>query len=79
MMVTCPVGSLRWTAQLASNKTDYINGLTHCRWHRHAVGVRHTFGVLPGQMPQGRTDGFVARFSQTGQRRCGSNNWAPAK
>lgn len=67
LLAYSPSGSLRWTAQLASNKTDYISGLTVDGTDTLWVSG-YTFGVLPGQMPQGRTDGFVARFSQAGQR-----------
>jgi len=61
-----PSGFLRWTAQIASNKTDFLSGLAidgdDSLWLSG-----YTFGTLPGQMTQGRTDGFVARFAQTGQ------------
>lgn len=67
LLAYSPSGSLRWTAQLASSKTDYISGLSVDAYDTLWVSG-YTFGVLPGQMPLGRTDGFVARFSQAGQR-----------
>ncbi len=60
-------GSLRWTAQIASTKTDFVSGLAVDSDDTVWVSG-YTFGVLPGQMSLGRTDGFVARFSQAGQR-----------
>ncbi|MFO0622452.1 MAG: SBBP repeat-containing protein [Polyangia bacterium] len=62
-----PAGQLRWTAQIASSKTDYITGLSVDRDDTLWVSG-YTFGVLPSQTSPGRTDGFVARFAQTGQR-----------
>ncbi len=60
-------GFLRWTAQIASSKTDFLSGLAidadDTLWLSG-----YTFGTLPGQVSQGRTDGFVARFAPSGQR-----------
>ncbi len=62
-----PSGTLRFTAQIASNKTDYLSGLAVDADDTVWVSG-YTFGVLPGQMPPGRTDGFVGRFAPSGER-----------
>lgn len=62
-----PTGQLRWTAQIASSKTDYISGLSVDRDDTLWISG-YTFGVLPSQTSPGRTDGFVARFAPNGQR-----------
>ncbi len=62
-----PSGYLRWTAQIASSKTDYLSGIAVDADDTVWVSG-YTFGILPGQMPPGRTDGFVGRFAPSGQR-----------
>ncbi len=62
-----PSGYLRWTAQIASSKTDFLSGIAVDADDTVWVSG-YTFGILPGQMPPGRTDGFVGRFAPNGQR-----------
>mgnify|MGYP001198107418 CR=1 FL=1 len=62
-----PTGALEFATPIATTGSDVINAITvDAQDNVYVAG--HTFGTFPGQMNQGTSDGFVAKYGSSGQQ-----------